>query len=1339
MMPSATNTTTINSQGQEIYTISNFDGKVTIATAKDSEIGPGGTTNLYENGNVIYYRFRKNSSNIWIKDTDSDLAYYKFVATEAESGSSTDSKFNATASRTDSGWLPIKYVAHSTLGGHYEFKMPDDITTPHVHLALFLMDGVGNISEPYYLGNNTNKQYQWWLVKNKAPGTVTITDTSNETPAFTSNGSYELNVSLDTGVQIEKITAENATVKKVELNGYDGTRWSGDPKPTYNKEGENAGYFANKELWVNVAGLKVTLDVTQDWTAKTVNLKINDADPVKVFDIEAKTLSENDVEIGTATWSATESSYTISINLKNGAVPGNITKITTNKGTLSEPTWSSTGANASGTITLSGLPAKDWSAQIITLTVNDNTNITQDVLTIPATLPEEIEIGTKDWVKDLKTYSIPITLKNGAVPANITSVSSTVGTPSNNINWNDDNKTGTITLSDVPAKDWIEQVVTIKLNDRDDLKKDVFTIPAIEESDITLSGDTTCDTEHRGNVTNLVGLKTEYDVTIEVPGKRVIKNVTATGADGLSWLSNSSTAKITVYPDWQEKTVSLTISWEIGEHSGSYTKDVFTVTPLIKKEIDFTNQPNTEDSNKRNITFNVPGDRAISAVKLIDSDGNDVPSTIATHNLGDNQNKSGQVSFIPRLVPKTVSIMLNNDSSFIYEVGATPERALANSDLNISCSPATWSSEISEYTVTIGIKEDGAPLSLIKNLDVVNAEKKSWISDTGVLTLNNITQGWTNKNVTISVNGLDPIPVLTVEHKKLKAENILITAKDWASGTTDYELEVALKDGDTGLDIGFLEGMTFTCDKATNVTFDKDNSIIKLEGVSVTQNWNLQTVDVSISGDYIEDTVTKTALNVARKPLTNDDFVISCDPATWPSENGSYTVTITINDGGSPADLITSVTAGNENATVAWDSSNPGTVTLSGISQGWGAKAIQIKVNELEPKTVFTVPSKKLTADNIILDTPATWNGTKEYRVGIKLQDGEELLSLDLLDGQTFSASANGSRVSLDKDNKQLILEDINATQTWDPQTVTVSISGNNVDGTVTKTAINIAAKELTENMITITEDGSKALTWKDDYQHHINFSISVPDGITIEDGGVTASSGNISHYSEASYGLQKDGETLLTNAVTITIKTNHGTITKALFSSGVGAANNPRSIFGIRSGAIAYNSTATETVGDAPKTRRVSLTSWVSDLFNNDSEVAAETVKDEVKSTTAKAAKKAKKAQKAAAAKVEKAPVEKPVVTETVETVAVTSAAAVSEVVETVTETVANEGTIATVEEAVPEAKVSMTAVDASVTESLADDQTQSGAILWLALAALCAAVVGIVVLFLKNRAAKK
>ena len=79
------------------------------------------------------------------------------------------------------------------------------------------------------------------------------------------------------------------------------------------------------------------------------------------------------------------------------------------------------------------------------------------------------------------------------------------------------------------------------------------------------------------------------------------------------------------------------------------------------------------------------------------------------------------------------------------------------------------------------------------------------------------------------------------------------------------------------------------------------------------------------------------------------------------------------------------------------------------------------------------------------------------------------------------------------------------------------------------------------------------------------------------------------------------------------------------------------------------------------------------------------------------------------------------------------------NEVVETVVETVANEGTLATVEEAAPEAKVSMKVVDASVTESVSDDQAQSGATLWLALAALCAAVVGIVVLFLKNRAAKK
>lgn len=597
-----------------------------------------------------------------------------------------------------------------------------------------------------------------------------------------------------------------------------------------------------------------------------------------------------------------------------------------------------------------------------------------------------------------------------------------------------------------------------------------------------------------------------------------------------------------------------------------------------------------------------------------------------------------------------------------------------------------------------------------------------------------------DKTITLSVNGTQ---VRSLNVSKIEASEITVTgdnAYDSEKTTYTYKIIVpgyTLKAADVTAE-GVDEEIEFT---AANETEPAKVTL------TVKQNWTNDKAVLKVKGNTVKE------LTRIAKTLGEGD--INIPPAEVPSNGTEPVSSITFNNGATSANIESiSVSCNSTEWTkdtdyTIFDIGSLYMVTLKSIPEAtWSKQEIKITINENISKVVLAVEPKALGVDDVTIGDAEIVEGVPTVELTFKNE----------------ASVANVSGVSADHDvtatldttTGKVTLTDLPAAG-WSAIPITLTINGNSE---LSKVVYEVPAKELTYSDFTITAtNGTWAWPPAGNDVYYFPITITPAEGVAFvteeKDGKnvpkVSVDTGSIEWSDGNKFGIKPaNGETISGDLkITITAKAGEtGTGKEITFSltnvedgkvKAPGAANNPRSIFGIRSGAIAYNSTATETAGDAPKTRRVSLTSWVSDLFNNDSEVAAETVKDEVKSTTAKAAKKAKKAQKAAAAKVEKAPVEKPVVTETVETVAVTSAAAVSEVVETVVETVADEGTVATVEEAVPEAKVSMTAVDASVTESVADDQAQSGAILWLALAALCAAVVGIVVLFLKNRAAKK
>ena len=540
--------------------------------------------------------------------------------------------------------------------------------------------------------------------------------------------------------------------------------------------------------------------------------------------------------------------------------------------------------------------------------------------------------------------------------------------------------------------------------------------------------------------------------------------------------------------------------------------------------------------------------------------------------------------------------------------------------------------------------------------------------------------------------------------------------------------------------------------------------------LKVSQSWDtITSVKFTING--VEKPV---AYTIPAKLLGDGDIEVSA--GSWNSENTEYTFSLDFPENNSmkaSMSNVKSVSLENPDlATLTPIEENPGTYKLTGFAEKtWNEQPINLIIKNtadtaLTAMRVIAIQPKSLSKNDIQSvggETLPEWDGTSQsYEVSISLTEGVPPNAL-----KDVSATEEGVNAAFNDEKTAIILTGMQ--KGWSDKTVTVKINNSEA---LSYEVLKILKKSIGKDDVTITRAANNNADGK---WYYCELTISLPLEVTIDTDGITSLTYEVQDGEETKtvnyvktitvrkdenvtdknvyiVGLQPDNGELSTGEI-IQVKTSHGTfkVTAITSDENSGSPSTNLNLRGLGSKFTSFVKDLVSGSSEAYTEKNVSAYSYsdpvividesVSVLARDIADVLAEQetlAKKEAKKAT-KAAKKAKKAQKAAAAKVEKAPVEKPVVTETVETVAVTSAAAVSEVVETVTETVANADTVATVEEAAPEAKVSMTAVDASVTERVADDQAQSDAILWLALAALCAAVVGIVVLFLKNRAAKK
>ena len=404
----------------------------------------------------------------------------------------------------------------------------------------------------------------------------------------------------------------------------------------------------------------------------------------------------------------------------------------------------------------------------------------------------------------------------------------------------------------------------------------------------------------------------------------------------------------------------------------------------------------------------------------------------------------------------TIEIKINDNDNLkkTYENFVTPKTFTAD-DVTIGVADANGVVTLSSPTE--------APLATYitaVKAKVGNTEIGATLSDGNTkVTLSGLPpETWSEQKVTLYINptdedadGIKSKDVLTIPAKKLGADNIILTPVNWESGKTEYEVSVALKDGETALDIGLLEGMTFSAGiEDSQVTLDKDNSKFSMTGISVTQGWQAQTVKITISGDNVSGSVEKVAVNVEPKNLSAADVDISDADATG-------VVTLSSNTGAPLGTYITAVKAKVGNTEIDAALSDDKTkVTLSGLpSKTWSEQKVTLYINPtdgtpagIKSKDVLTIPAIQTT--DISIGTAAWSEADNAYVATLTYSNGAPTSAITRVSSTkatvAFAKQADGTT----NDTTKILITGLPA-KTWASQPIDVTIIDGGDTNKITK------------------------------------------------------------------------------------------------------------------------------------------------------------------------------------------------------------------------------------------------------------------------------------------------
>ncbi len=858
-----------------------------------------------------------------------------------------------------------------------------------------------------------------------------------------------------------------------------------------------------------------------------------------------------------------------------------------------------------------------------------------------------------------------------------------------------------------------------------------------------------------------------YEVFVTVKNGPTADNITSIAANNAkvdTWTvvegTDNKTVKVTlkdvVAQDWgKEQNVTL----KINDSNDSFDTDpVLTVPQIAPDHIginaltwdDGTDVEGQEGFRKFTAELTIP-DGASAVTGLSVSNATLISSNIASSPV--KAEFKANKGWTQKPIRLQITGDTNNGSStssvtVAKEVLKLDE--LTKEDLSITVTPNGYVKGTTEYELTVNVPANVAIPDNTETATYISAGNAT-IAKLSEDSVNKykltVAPDWDEKPVTVKVQNFEPFPIFTID--AIAKDDIEIkqngSTPEYVAGSNVYVLTISVP-GNATLNAEDIVVSTSTTEVGKCSASGSWNPGSKEYTLNVTPGWEKQKVYLNIKqlGD-IE------VFEVAKRPFTSEDFELG-NASPVAGEEGKYTIPVNLKNG-APASEITNVT-GDYGEKASWNEGSK-TVTVDNLpSATWNDQTITLTFNAdaegkngIDKVTDVIVPAKPLQATNITLGSAS------------KQDDGS--YTIDVTFGENVPATAL-KKVATDMDAITGVFEKISA-EGETPETGTITLSGvpeaSWTDEYKIKLVINEGAAQFTieEPVIVIEKKVLKATDVTIDKGtstvNYASVTITLPDEVTLNDvkyiGTGTVDVTNAEWNSKIWILQPKDGATISTGEV-LELDTSNGKVNITLFEApsnpeGNGSQSNDAGNAGSRAGFFSglisritgASSESSYTPVETDKTRSITIPNWTTDDLNSSD--VADKVNESSSAVTKKAAKKAKKAQKAA--KSVKTPVEQPIASETVESVAVTSAATLGDVVETVTETAAEVITSADT----TETSVIADTVEPSATmnlpvysEPLAEEEmnaSDSRALIWTFIALITAALVTVAAVLLAKR----
>ncbi len=769
-----------------------------------------------------------------------------------------------------------------------------------------------------------------------------------------------------------------------------------------------------------------------------------------------------------------------------------ITAISSNPGLIPSPTVSYTNANTTGKLTFTPTVNGNGTA-IITVTVNDggtSNNIVTQTFTVTVNAvnqpPTLNAIGNLVMNENAGLQTVSLSgITSGATNENqtltVTAISSNPGLiPSPTVSYTNANTTGKLTFTPTVNGNGTA-IITVTVNDggtSNSIVTQTFTVTvnAVNQPPTLNAIGNLVMNENAGlqtvSLSGITSGATNENQTLTVTA--ISSNPGLIPSPTVSYTNANTTGKLTFTPTVNGNgTAIITVTVNDGGTSNNIVTQTFTVT------VNAVNQPPTLNAignlvmnenaglqtvSLSGITSGATNENQTLTVTAISSNPGLIPSPTVSYT---NANTTGKLTFTPTV---------NGNGTAIITVTVN--------DGGTSNSIVTQT-----FTVTVNAVNQPPTLNAIGNL-VMNEN-----AGLQTVSLSGITSGATNENQTLTVTAISSnpglIPSPTVSYTNANTTGKL-TFTPTVNGNGTAIITVTVNDGGTSNNV---VTQTFT---VTVNAVNQAPTLNAIGNVVISENAGLQTVSLSgITSGATNENQTLKVTAISSNPGLIPSPTVSYTNANTTGQltftpvangNGTATITVSVNDGGTSNNIVTqtftvTVNAVNQAPTLNAISNlvmneNAGlhTVNLSGITSG--------APNESQKLTVTAVSSNPGLIPNPTVNyTNANTTGKLTFTPTVN-GNGTAIITVTVNDGgtsnnivtQTFTITVNAvnqpptlnaiGNLTINKGTglHTVILSGISSGATNENQTLTVTAISSN-PGLIPNPTVNYTSPNTTGSL----------------------------------------------------------------------------------------------------------------------------------------------------------------------------------------------------------------------------------------------------------------------------------